>query len=99
MQESGSARRSSENPGFFYLAWETGGARWHRTRVMALVECPRNGRDFLEEERRHQKGDFAMEYMCEFMEDGNSVFNRDLVLKALDPNVTPFDFSGLSSFR
>jgi hypothetical protein len=84
--------------GFFYSAWDTGGPGWHRVRVPA-TECPRIPREFLEEERRHQKGDFGMEYMCEFMEDGNSVFNRDLVMKALDPNVTPFDFSGLSSFR
>ena len=46
-----------------------------------------------------QKGDFGMEYMCEFMEDGNSVFNRDLVMKALDPTVEPFDFSGIGTWR
>jgi hypothetical protein len=60
--------------GFFYLHWETGGERWHRIRATTL-ECPRIGRDFLEEERSAQKEDFGMEYMCEFMEDGNSVFN------------------------
>ena len=84
--------------GFFYRHWEGGGTRWHRIRATAL-ECPRIGRDFLEEERSALKGDFEMEYMCEFMEDGNSVFNRDLVMKALDPNVTPFDFSRLGTFR
>jgi len=84
--------------GFFYSNWEFGGPGWHRIRVPA-TECPRIPREFLEEERRQQKGNFPMEYMCEFVEDGNCVFNRDLVMKALDPNVTPFDFSGLSSFR
>jgi hypothetical protein len=80
--------------GFFYLAWELGGKEWHRVRVTAM-ECPRISRDFLEEERRAQKGDFGMEYMCEFMEDGNSVFIRDLVMKALDPTIEPSDFSGI----
>ncbi len=56
--------------GFFYSAWEHGGEKWHRIKVTAL-ECPRIGREFLEEERRAQKGDFPMEYMCEFIEDGN----------------------------
>jgi hypothetical protein len=84
--------------GFFYANWEHGGPGWHRVRVPA-TECPRISREFLEEDRRHQKGDFEMEYMCEFMEDGNSVFNRDLVMKALDPTVEPFDFSGIGTWR
>jgi hypothetical protein len=48
--------------GFFYSTWEHGGEKWHRIRVTAL-ECPRISREFLEEERRAQKGDFDMEYM------------------------------------
>jgi hypothetical protein len=36
--------------------------------------------------------------MCEFMEDGNSVFNRDLVMKALDPKVKPLDFTGIGTW-
>jgi hypothetical protein len=84
--------------GFFYQHWELGGKKWHRVRATAL-ECPRIGRDFLEEERRVQRGDFDMEYMCEFMEDGNSVFSRDLVMKALDNTVEPLDFSGIGNWR
>jgi hypothetical protein len=84
--------------GFFYLGWETGEPDWHRVRVPA-TECPRIPRDFLEEERRHQKGSFEMEYMCEFMEDGNSVFNRDLVMKALDVTIEPLEFAPLSTFK
>ena len=45
--------------GFFYSAWEMG-ARWRRIRVTAL-ECPRIGRDFLEEDRRVRKGGFRYE--------------------------------------
>ena len=70
---------------------------WHRMRVPA-TECPRIPREFLEEERRQQKGNFPMEYMCEFMEDGNSVFNRDLVEKALDSGVKPLNVGLLSSW-
>ena len=84
--------------GFFYSAWDTGGPGWHRVRVPA-TECPRIPREFLEEERRHQKGSFEMEYMCEFMEDGNSVFNRDLVMKALDVTIEPLEFAPLSTFK
>jgi hypothetical protein len=43
--------------GFFYLNWEFGGAVWHRVRVPA-TECARIPREFLEEERRQQKGNF-----------------------------------------
>ncbi len=84
--------------GFFYSHWEHGGPEWHRIRVPA-TECPRIRLEFLEEDRRQQKGDFEMEYMCEFREDGHSVFNRDLVMKALDSSVLPLDFSSLSSFK
>ena len=66
---------------------------------MPATECPRISREFLEEDRRQQKGDFAMEYLCEFMEDGLSVFSRDLVEKALDGSVLPLEFAPVSSFR
>jgi hypothetical protein len=87
--------------GFFYANWEHGGPGWHRVRVPATA-CPRISREFLEEDRRHQKGDFAMEYMCEFMEDGLSVFSRDLVERALDDSVKPLVFppmEKMSSWR
>jgi hypothetical protein len=35
---------------------------WHRVRMPA-TECPGISREFPEEDRRHQKGDFEMEYM------------------------------------
>ncbi len=83
--------------GFFYRSWANGGEEWHRIRVTAL-ECPRIKREFLEEEREQQKGDFEMEYMCEFMEDGAGVFSRDLVEKALDSSVKPLNVPRLSSW-
>ena len=74
--------------GFFYSNWEHGGSVWHRVRVPAS-ECSRISREFLEEDRGQQKGDFEMEYMCEFQEDGLSVFSRELVERALDSSVKP----------
>ena len=71
----------------------------HRTEVLA---GSRISRKLPEEGRRHQKGDFAMEYMCEFMEDGLSVFSRDLVEAALDDSVKPLVFppmEKMSSWR
>ena len=84
--------------GFFYSNWELGGPEWHRVRVTAL-ECPRISKQFLEEDRTQQKGDFRMEYMCEFMEDGFSVFSRDLVERALDAGVKPLTVTPLSTWR
>ena len=51
------------------LNWEHGGPDWHRVRVPA-TECPGISREFLEEERGPQKGDFGMEYRCKFREGG-----------------------------
>ena len=76
--------------GFFYSNWEHGGSVWHRVRVPA-TECPRISREFLEEDRGQQKGDFEREYLCEFQEDGQSVFSRELVERALDSSVKPLD--------
>ena len=74
--------------GFFYSNWEHGGSVWHRVRVPA-TECSRISREFLEEDRGQQKGDFEREYLCEFQEDGQSVFSRELVERALDSSVKP----------
>ena len=74
--------------GRFYRTWQCGGPEWHKVRVPA-TECPRINKDFLEEERLASRGDFGMEYLCEFQEDGFSVFSRDLVERALDDGVKP----------
>ena len=64
--------------GFFYQTWENGGAEWMRVRVPA-TECPRISQRFLEEERSVM-GDvwFRQEHLCEFVEDGARVFDRDV---------------------
>ena len=69
--------------GFFYENWEIGGDEWLRVSVPA-TECARIPASFLEEERR-QLGNvtFAQEYLCEFTDNGVSLFDHALVEAAL----------------
>jgi len=70
--------------GFFYENWAEGGEDWSRTEVPATL-CPRIAPSFLAEERR-QLGDlwFRQEYLCDFMDLGTQVFDRDLVMATVD---------------
>jgi phage FluMu gp28-like protein len=78
--------------GFFWEAWERGGAEWERVRVTGY-QCPRIEREFLEEERRNM-GErwFRQEYMCEFVDVDSAVFDRDLVGRAITTAVEPLRF-------
>lgn len=70
--------------GFFYEAWAHGGDRWTRIRVPA-TECPRIRPEILEEDREEMGALwFQQEYMCEFVDCGEGVFDRDLVESALE---------------
>jgi hypothetical protein len=75
--------------GFFYESWAYGGDEWLRVSVPA-TECPRISPKFLERERRDM-GDawVRQEYLCEFVDSGGSVFDRDLVEAALSDDVEP----------
>ena len=77
--------------GFFYENWAGGSEDWVRVAVPA-TECPRIPKKFLEEERR-QLGDlwFRQEYLCEFIDGGGQMFERDLVMAALD-ELEPCEF-------
>jgi len=78
--------------GFFHEAWEHGGDAWFRMSVPA-TECPRIEKDFLEEERRTMGPVwFEQEYLCGFVDNGTSVFGRDLVEAALDESIEPLRF-------
>lgn len=69
--------------GFFYEEWAHGGDRWTRVAVPA-TECSRISREFLEEERAELgRSWFEQEYLCEFVDNGASVFDRDVVEGAL----------------
>ncbi|HVW85229.1 MAG TPA: terminase family protein [Bryobacteraceae bacterium] len=77
--------------GFFYEIWTHGGPEWARVRGPA-TECERISKKFLEEERAEMGPvEFAREYLCEFMDSGAGVFDRDLVEAAVDPSVDALD--------
>jgi hypothetical protein len=75
--------------GFFHHEWTEGGPRWHRTRVTAY-DCPRIGREWLEEERA-QIGDFwfEQEYLCEFKDDVSAVFRHEDIEDAMINTIEP----------
>jgi len=70
--------------GFFWECWELGGKDWERFTVPA-TECTRISKERLELERR-QMGDqwFRQEFLCEFVADEAQMFDRDLVMGALE---------------
>jgi hypothetical protein len=75
--------------GFFYTVWAHGGPGWLRVSVPA-TECPRIPKEHLEEERTEEgMAHFRQEYMCEFVDNGRSAFDLDLVEGALDDEVMP----------
>ena len=69
--------------GFFWEAWERGGAEWERVQVTAY-DCPRIPREILEEEQRAlRERSFRQEYLCELTEAEDGVFDADLVRGAM----------------
>ena len=77
--------------GFFYECCAHGGADWHRITVPA-TECSRIQKGFLEEERRELGNAwFRQEYLCEFVDNGCGLFERDMVEAALDDELEPWE--------
>ena len=74
--------------GFFYEVWQHGGSEWMRIGVPA-TECPRISKQYLEEERAELGLWFRQEYMCEFVDNDASVFDRGLIEAALDGSIEP----------
>ncbi len=73
--------------GFFYLSHESG--RWRITRVPA-TSCPRIPAEFLEEQRASlPKSWFDQEYLCEFTSVENAIFDHEMVLRSLSPDLEP----------
>jgi Terminase large subunit, T4likevirus-type, N-terminal len=72
--------------GFFYEEW-TGSAGWERFCV-AATECPRIPAEFLQEERTALGSDwYGQEYMCEFVDNGTTLFQREMVEAALSDDL------------
>src|SRR5690349_18307818 len=64
--------------GVFYREW-TGDGPWFRLRVTAL-ECDRIKASFLDEERRaHGEMQFRQEYMCDFVDVHERVFEEEWI--------------------
>lgn len=77
--------------GFFFEEWEYGGDEWLRMAVPA-TECPRIPAKFLEEEREKLgRLWFAQEYLCEFVDDGTGLFDREVVERAISEGVRPLE--------
>ena len=70
--------------GFFYDIWEHGGPDWFKVKAPA-TECARISKEFLAEELEEYGEDvYRREYLCEFLDDGGEVFDRDLLAGAVD---------------
>jgi hypothetical protein len=74
--------------GFFYEECSQGQG-WERVTGPA-TECERIPAEFLEEERRVLgEAWFAQEYLCEFTDNGQSLFPRDLVDRVMRDDIHP----------
>lgn len=74
--------------GFFYDAWTHDGGMWKQVKVTG-PECPRIPKEFLEEERRAIGAvTFRQEYLCEFVDNGSTVFGTNSVDEALYDGIT-----------
>jgi hypothetical protein len=79
--------------GFFWEEWERGGPEWEKVQVTAY-ECPRIGREALEQERETMgERNFRQEYLCEFGETEDGVFRHDEVMGAIDPTIEPWPWT------
>lgn len=82
--------------GWWWSAWEEGGADWERIKVTAR-ENPRITRAFLDSERRAMGAWwFDQEYDCEFREGIDQIFDYDSIIAAMKDDVQPlFPLEGL----
>jgi hypothetical protein len=69
--------------GFFWDAWSKGGEAWTRVPAPA-TERARISKEFLEEERRTHPDNWFRQYMCEFVQDFDGLFDMELVDKAFE---------------
>jgi hypothetical protein len=75
--------------GFFYTAWQEGGAHWHRAKITAH-DCPRISQEWLETERRAiGSWWFNQEYLCQFVDSIDQVFATEDIERALDHTIKP----------
>jgi hypothetical protein len=75
--------------GFFYEIWANGAEQWKRVSVPA-TECPRIQPAFLEKQRVDMGPEwFRQEYLCEFVDVNESLFDRDVLMASVKETVKP----------
>jgi len=80
--------------GWFFNAWQLGGEAWRRTKITAY-DCPRISAEFLEQEKAAMPARwFSQEYLCEFADAEDNVFEYEQVTAALSDDVAPLDLGG-----
>jgi hypothetical protein len=73
--------------GFFWEVWSKGGPQWRKVSVPATV-CARISEEFLAGERESMgERYFGQEYLCEFVDVENALFDREVVMEARDGEV------------
>jgi len=75
--------------GFFWDVWSRGGPGWTRVSVPA-TECSRIPAEFLAAEREtHTDEWYRQEYLCEFVQEHESLIDRELLEAALTDDFGP----------
>jgi hypothetical protein len=75
--------------GFFFDVWTNGGSGWNRTLITAN-QCPRIAPEWLEREKMAMPSFwFRQEFLCEFVETSDSVFNFSDIHAAISDEVEP----------
>ncbi len=72
--------------GFFYRTMTSTDEKWLR-HTGPVTECPRVPEAFLEEERAMGEAYFRQEYMVEFIETGQDLFDEELVGSMIRPEL------------
>ena len=76
--------------GFFWEEWTRGGEEWFRVKVKA-TECSRIVPRFLESQKKKMgQAVFRREYLCEFMDTGCSLFQREQFDRAVTGEIRSF---------
>lgn len=76
--------------GYFYEAWTNGGDRWERYKVTAL-DCPRIPPDLLEESHARGTWHYQQEWMGEFGEREDAVFDVGLLRSLVRSDLPALD--------
>ncbi len=75
--------------GFFHEVWAKGGPEWRKVSVQATA-CERIPATFLASQREQMGAMwFGQEFLCEFVDVENSLFDRDVLDGAVRREVRP----------